>query len=76
MESLLCVILVSVYCKRALKGTSLLEDTPVHEMGSFVEEKMKTGVFGNGWAEATLLEEKKLLKELQRQSGLFFFITT
>ncbi|KAK8354114.1 hypothetical protein V6Z12_A05G200600 [Gossypium hirsutum] len=38
-------------------------------MGSFVEEKMKTGVFGNGWAEATLLEEMKLLKEMQHQSG-------
>ncbi|MBA0691551.1 hypothetical protein Goari_009173, partial [Gossypium aridum] len=69
VESLLCVILVLVYCKTSLKGTSLLEDTPVRVMGSFVEEKMKTGVFGNGWAEATLLEEMKLLKEMQHQSG-------
>ncbi|MBA0659058.1 hypothetical protein Goklo_011220 [Gossypium klotzschianum] len=69
VESLLCVILVRVYCKTSLKGTSLLEDTPVRVMGSFVEEKMKTGVFGNGWAEATLLEEMKLLKEMQHQSG-------
>ncbi|MFQ6658946.1 hypothetical protein Gotur_028021 [Gossypium turneri] len=69
VESLLCVILVRVYCKTSLKGTSLLEDTPVSVMGSFVEEKMKTGVFGNGWAEATLLEEMKLLKEMQHQSG-------
>ncbi|TYH71755.1 hypothetical protein ES332_D05G206500v1 [Gossypium tomentosum] len=69
VESLLCVILVRVDCKASLKGTSLLEDTPVRVMGSFVEEKMKTGVFGNGWAEATLLEEMKLLKEMQHQSG-------
>ena len=38
-------------------------------MGS-VEEKMKTGVLVNG-AQTNLLEEMKLLKEFQDQSGLF-----
>ncbi|XWS14482.1 hypothetical protein CRYUN_Cryun35bG0013400 [Craigia yunnanensis] len=38
-------------------------------MGSVVEEKIKTGASVNGGAQATLLEEMKLLKEMQDQSG-------
>ncbi|XP_022769144.1 auxin response factor 5-like isoform X2 [Durio zibethinus] len=38
-------------------------------MGSVVEEKIKTGALVNGGAQATLLEEMKLLKEMQDQSG-------
>ncbi|XWS24457.1 hypothetical protein CRYUN_Cryun28dG0104300 [Craigia yunnanensis] len=38
-------------------------------MGYFVEEKIKTGALVNGGAQATLLEEMKLLKEMQDQSG-------
>lgn len=45
-------------------------------MGSVVEEKLKTGALANGGGHPTLLEEMKLLKEMQDQSGLFFFIKT
>ena len=45
-------------------------------MGYAVEEKIKTGALVNGGAQPTLLEEMKLLKEMQDQSGLFFFIIT
>ncbi|GMI91311.1 indole-3-acetic acid inducible 24, AUXIN RESPONSE FACTOR 5, MONOPTEROS [Hibiscus trionum] len=38
-------------------------------MGSVVEEKLKAGVLVNGWAEATLVEQAKLLREMQHQSG-------
>ncbi|XP_022772671.1 auxin response factor 5-like isoform X2 [Durio zibethinus] len=38
-------------------------------MGSVVEEKIKTGALVNVGAQATLLEEMKLLKEMQDQSG-------
>ncbi|XWS25880.1 hypothetical protein CRYUN_Cryun27aG0105700 [Craigia yunnanensis] len=39
-------------------------------MGSVVEEKIKTGALVNGRAQTTLLEEMKLLKEMQDQSGI------
>lgn len=45
-------------------------------MGSVVEEKIKPGALVNGGPQATLLEEMKLLKEMQDQSGSFFFIKT
>ncbi|XVE56137.1 hypothetical protein DITRI_Ditri03aG0213700 [Diplodiscus trichospermus] len=38
-------------------------------MGSVVEEKIKTGALVNGGAQVSLLEEMKLLKEMQDQSG-------
>ncbi|XVF09267.1 hypothetical protein REPUB_Repub07fG0077900 [Reevesia pubescens] len=38
-------------------------------MGYVVEEKIKTGALVNGRAQVTLLEEMKLLKEMQDQSG-------
>ncbi|EOY14976.1 Transcriptional factor B3 family protein / auxin-responsive factor AUX/IAA-related [Theobroma cacao] len=38
-------------------------------MGSVVEEKIKPGALVNGGPQATLLEEMKLLKEMQDQSG-------
>ncbi|XVE69764.1 hypothetical protein DITRI_Ditri10aG0017100 [Diplodiscus trichospermus] len=38
-------------------------------MGSVVEEKIKTGALVNGGTQATLLEQMKLLKEMQDQSG-------
>lgn len=38
-------------------------------MGSVVEEKLKTGALANGGGHPTLLEEMKLLKEMQDQSG-------
>ncbi|XVF63726.1 hypothetical protein PTKIN_Ptkin09bG0109200 [Pterospermum kingtungense] len=38
-------------------------------MGSVVEEKIKTGALVNGGGQPTLLEEMKLLKEMQDQSG-------
>ncbi|XVF35985.1 hypothetical protein REPUB_Repub19eG0019200 [Reevesia pubescens] len=38
-------------------------------MGYAVEEKIKTGALVNGGAQVTLLEEMKLLKEMQDQSG-------
>ncbi|KAE8659864.1 hypothetical protein F3Y22_tig00116962pilonHSYRG01231 [Hibiscus syriacus] len=34
------------------------------------EDKIKAGVLVNGWTEATLLEQMKLLKEMQHQSGI------
>ncbi|KAE8656064.1 Auxin response factor 5 [Hibiscus syriacus] len=37
--------------------------------GSVVEEKMKPGALVNGGTQSTLLEEMKLLKEMQHQSG-------
>ena len=45
-----------------------------HNMGS-VEEKIRTGVLVNG-AQTNLLEEMKLLKEFQDQSGLFHVTKT
>ena len=59
--------------KERKKEEILRED---HIMGSVVEEKIKTGALVNGGTQATLLEEMKLLKEMQDQSGLFFFIKT
>ncbi|XVE94591.1 hypothetical protein REPUB_Repub02eG0021700 [Reevesia pubescens] len=38
-------------------------------MGSVVQEKVKTAALVNGGTQATLLEEMKLLKEIQDQSG-------
>ncbi|XP_021285434.1 auxin response factor 5 [Herrania umbratica] len=38
-------------------------------MGSVVEEKIKPGALVNGGPQATLLEQMKLLKEMQDQSG-------
>ena len=39
-------------------------------MGYAVEEKIKTGALVNGGAQPTLLEEMKLLKEMQDQSRI------
>lgn len=41
-------------------------------MGSVVEEKIKQGGLVNVGAQSTLLEEMKLLKEMQDQSGSSF----
>lgn len=44
-------------------------------MGSVLEEKMRIGgglLSGSGAAPSSILEEMKLLKELQDHSGLFF----
>lgn len=47
-------------------------------MGSVLEEKMRIGgglLSGSGAAPSSILEEMKLLKELQDHSGLFFSLS-